>query len=72
MMPPIVTDQVSVPLPSDHRAQARRRSTLHINALALVQTLHLLALCHLAGLFGLPESPERRKKKPLLARIGRS
>ena len=24
------------------------------------------------GLFGLPESPERGKKKPLLARIGRS
>jgi hypothetical protein len=25
----------------------------------------------IAGLFGLPESPERRKKQPLLARIGK-
>src|SRR5437667_1882168 len=39
MMPPMVTDQVPVPLPSSHRAQGRRRSTLHINALALVRPL---------------------------------
>ena len=48
MMPTIVIDQAPVPPPSYHRAQARRRSSLHINALALVQTLHLLTLCRLA------------------------
>src|SRR5215472_17286020 len=48
MMPTIVIDQAPVAPPSYHRAQARRRSSLHINALALVQTLHLLTLCRLA------------------------
>ena len=47
-MPTMVIDQAPVPPPSYHRAQARRRSSLHINALALVQTLHLLSLCRLA------------------------
>jgi hypothetical protein len=42
MMPIIVTDQAPVSPPPYHRAQARRRSSLHLNALALVQTLHLL------------------------------
>ena len=45
MMPTIVIDQAPVPPPSYYRAQTRRRSSLRINALVLVQTLHLLTLC---------------------------
>ena len=59
MMPTIITDQAPVPPPSYHRAQARRRSTLHINALALVQTLHLLALCCLPPIWTKEELGKR-------------
>ncbi len=45
MMPAYATDQAPVLLPSYHREQAHHRSSLHINALVLVQTLPLLALC---------------------------
>src|SRR6266487_3825522 len=52
MMPTIYNQQAPVPPPSYHRreiqAQARRPRALHINALTLIETLHLLALCHLA------------------------
>ena len=49
MMPLTVTDhQAPVPPPSYQRGQARRGPALHIDALTLVTTLHLLALCHLA------------------------
>src|SRR5215469_2121632 len=37
-----------VPPPAYYRAQARLRPALHIDALALVNTLHLLTLCRLA------------------------
>src|SRR5215469_5711562 len=37
-----------VPPPAYYRAQARLRPALHIDALTLVNTLHLLALCRLA------------------------
>ena len=51
-MPTIVSEQAPVPPPSYHRrevqAQARRARALHINALTLIETLHLLALCRLA------------------------
>src|SRR6516162_4751339 len=40
--------QTPVAPPSYHRAQARLGPALHINALTLVTTLHLLALCRLA------------------------
>jgi hypothetical protein len=49
MMPFTVTDhQAPVPPPSYQRGQARRSSALHIDALTLITTLHLIALCHLA------------------------
>src|SRR5438128_10124402 len=48
MMPLVVTEQAPVPPPAYHRAQARLGPALHIDALTLVTTLHLLALCRLA------------------------
>ena len=49
MMPLTVTDhQAPVPSPSYQRGQARLGPALHIDALTLVTTLHLLALCQLA------------------------
>src|SRR5437763_13644463 len=48
MMPLIVTEQAPVPPPAYHRAQARLGPVLHIDALTLVTTLHLLRLCRLA------------------------
>src|SRR6266516_7858937 len=52
MMPSTCNVQAPVPSPSYHRrevqAQAQRARALHINALTLIQTLHLLALCRLA------------------------
>jgi hypothetical protein len=51
-MPMICTEQAPVPPPSYHRAQvqaqAQRARALHINALRLIETLHLLVLCRLA------------------------
>src|SRR5437588_5572767 len=52
MMPPVVNEQAPIPPPSYHRrevqAQAQRARALHVNALSLIETLHLLALCRLA------------------------
>src|SRR5690242_13716216 len=48
MMPTVVSEQAPVPPPAYHRAQARLGPALHIDALTLVRTLHLLTLCHLA------------------------
>src|SRR5260370_35106437 len=52
MMPILSCEQAPVPPPSYHRAQVQaqawRARALHINALTLIETLHLLALCHLA------------------------
>src|SRR3989454_6219977 len=48
MMPTIITNQAPVPPPAYHRMQARLGSSLHIDALSLVKTLHLLTLCRLA------------------------
>ncbi len=48
MMPTIVAEQAPVPPPAYHRAQARLGPALHIDALTLVRTLQLLALCRLA------------------------
>jgi len=48
MMPLIVNEQAPVPPPAYHRAQARLGPALHIDALTLVTTLHLLLLCRLA------------------------
>jgi hypothetical protein len=50
MMPTPYNEQAPVPPSSYHRreaqAQVQRTRTLHINALTLIKTLHLLALCH--------------------------
>lgn len=47
-MPTVVNEQAPIPPPAYHRAQARLGPALHIDALTLVRTLHLLALCRLA------------------------
>jgi len=68
MMPLTVIDhQAPVPPPSYQHGQARVASALHIDALTLVTTLHLLALCHLAVRLAhrscplpLPAGPERQ------------
>src|SRR5881398_1692024 len=44
----VVDHQAAVPPPSYQRAQAKQVPALHINALTLVTTLHLLLLCRLA------------------------
>src|SRR5437660_2335329 len=48
MMLPLIEEQTAVPPPSFQRGQARLSRALHIDALTLVTTLHLLALCRLA------------------------
>src|SRR3989442_6442684 len=47
MMPICCTDQAPVPPLAYHRAQARLAGALHLDALTLITTLHLLALCRL-------------------------
>jgi len=48
MMPTVISEQAPIPPPAYHRAQGRLGPALHIDALTLVRTLHLLALCRLA------------------------
>ena len=48
MMPTVVKEQAPIPPPAYQRAQARLPPALHIDALTLVTTLHLLTLCRLA------------------------
>jgi hypothetical protein len=48
MMPTLVKEVAPVPPPAYQRAQARLGSALHIDALTLVNTLHLLTLCRMA------------------------
>src|SRR2546421_5206295 len=45
MIPVALESQASVPPPAYHRMQARLGPALHIDALTLVRTLHLLTLC---------------------------
>jgi transposase len=47
-MPTVITKEAPVPPPAYHRTQARLGPALHIDALTLVTTLHLLTLCRLA------------------------
>jgi len=48
MMPTVVKEQAPIPPPSYQRAQARLGPALHMDALTLVTTLHVLTLCCLA------------------------
>lgn len=48
MMPVTLESQAPEPPPAYHRMQARLGAALHIDALSLVTSLHLLALCRLA------------------------
>ena len=48
MMPMTLHEQAPVPPPAYHRAQARLGPALHLDALTLVRSLHLLSLCRLA------------------------
>ncbi len=48
-MMPVPTDhQAPIPPPAYHRGQAKQRKALHMDALTLVTTLHLLTLCRFA------------------------
>jgi hypothetical protein len=48
MMPICVESQAPISPPAYSRVQARSKDALHIDALTLIRTLHLLALCRLA------------------------
>ena len=48
MVPALCAPTGAVPPPSYQRALQKQRSALHVTALTLVTTLHLLALCRLA------------------------
>jgi Transposase DDE domain len=48
MIPACVNEAAPIPPPAYHRAQARLGPALHLDALTLVNTLHLLTLCRLA------------------------
>jgi transposase len=48
MIPVPIHHQAPVPPPSYQRAQAKTGKALHIDAVTLVTSLHLLMLCHLA------------------------
>src|SRR5436305_14975363 len=48
MMTTIVKEQAPVPPPTYQRAQAQLSRALHLDALTLVTTLHLLTFCRLA------------------------
>jgi len=48
MMPRLGNSAAPVPPPAYHQAQARLGPAFHIDALTLVNTLHLLTLCRLA------------------------
>jgi hypothetical protein len=48
MMPTPIESQAPIAPPAYHRAQARLGPALHIDALTLVNTLHLLTHCRLA------------------------
>src|SRR5260221_11358665 len=48
MIPTIINEAAPVAPPAYHRAQARLGPALHIDALTLVNTLHMLTLCRLA------------------------
>src|SRR5258708_30139995 len=65
MMPQIVNEQAPVPSPAYYRAQARLGPALHLDALTLGNSLHLLTLCRLAVRLA-----HRRCPPPLLAGPG--
>ncbi len=67
MMPLALEQQAPVAPPSYQRGQAKQRPALHLNALTLVTTLHLLTLCRLAVRLA-----HRRCPPPLEARAWRS
>jgi hypothetical protein len=64
MMPTLVNDHAPVPPPAYHRAQARGMDALHINAVTLVTTLHLLMLCRLAVRLAHRKCPPPLSKGP--------
>ena len=65
MMPISAESQAPILPPAYHRAQARGKDALHVDALALVRCLHLLALCRLAVRLA-----HRRCSPPLPAGLG--
>src|SRR3954470_21306830 len=67
MVPATCVSTAPVPPPSYHRALGKHAPALHLSALTLVTTLHLLALCRLAV-----RAPHRRCPPPLPAGPGGS
>jgi transposase len=65
MVPVRYEGTAPIPPPADHRAQAKVRPTLHLDALTLVTQLHLLDLCWLAARLA-----QRRCPPPLPAGPG--
>ena len=65
MVPVPCEGQMPVPPPVYHRAHAKLRPALHLDALTLVTRLHLLALCRLAARLA-----QRRCPPPLSAGPG--
>jgi hypothetical protein len=66
MMPlAVVERQAPVPPPSYQRGQAKQSPALHMNALTLITTLHLLTLCRVAV-----RVAHRRCPPPLPAGLG--
>ena len=72
MMPPLVKEAAPVPPPAYHRVQARLGPALHIDALTLVNTLHLLALCRLAVRLAHHRCPPPLPSLALGERLGRT
>ncbi len=72
MMPTTCHQQAPVPPPSYHRrevqAQAQRARALHINALNLIETLHLLACSAGASALSAPITQRCRRSPTYLPR----
>ncbi len=64
MMPPLGNSAAPVPPSAYHRAQARLGPALHIDALTLVNTLHLLTLCRLVVRLAHHRCPPPRPSGP--------
>src|SRR5258707_13993533 len=72
MIPTRVNEAAPVPPPAYHRAQARLSPALHMDALTLINTLHLLPLCRLAVRLAHHRCPPPLPCLAPLARPGRT
>ena len=68
MVPALCANTAAVPPPSYQRALQKQRSALHVTALTLVTTLHLLDLCRLAVHLAHRRCPRRCPPAPAAGR----